>query len=106
MKRRILVTGGLGFIGSHLVRQLLNDADVLVTVVDDLSGTALDADTIIEQITEDRPGELTARIVPVAALLDETCPAYQTIYHLASIVGPAAVLARAGFIAESIVRDA
>lgn len=105
MKRRILVTGGLGFIGSHLVRQLLQEPNTLVTIVDDMSGTALEADTIIEQITEGCRGKLSVRIVPVVALGQVTSTAYHTVYHLASIVGPAAVLAKSGYITESIVRD-
>ena len=37
MRRNVLVTGGAGFIGSHLVDELLADPEVAVTVLDRLS---------------------------------------------------------------------
>ena len=36
MKRNILITGGAGFIGSHLVDRLLAGGDWRITVIDDL----------------------------------------------------------------------
>lgn len=47
---KVLVTGGLGFIGSHTVCELL-DADYEVVVVDDLSNSSLDVIDKIRTIT-------------------------------------------------------
>ena len=37
MKKRVLVTGGLGFIGYNLVKRLLQTTDYEITVIDNLS---------------------------------------------------------------------
>ena len=36
MKRNVLITGGCGFIGSHIVEELLKDRDTNITVIDNL----------------------------------------------------------------------
>ncbi len=42
MKRKILLTGGAGFIGSCLAEKLIKDSDNFVVIVDDLSTGSLD----------------------------------------------------------------
>ena len=51
---KILVTGGLGFIGSHTVVELQNEG-FEVLVVDDLSNTSLSVLDGIEAITGNIP---------------------------------------------------
>ncbi len=99
----ILVTGGLGFIGSHLASALLEDPNVTVHVVDNLSGCLLPADDVVADMTRGKPGTLHVHTLSVADF--EPRVPFKTIYHLASIVGPAGVLGHAGYITESIVND-
>ncbi len=54
MKKKILVTGGTGYIGSHTVVELQN-AGYEVVVVDDLSNSTADSIDGIERITGIRP---------------------------------------------------
>lgn len=54
MKKKILVTGGTGYIGSHTVVELQN-AGYEVIVVDDLSNSTADSIDGIERITGIRP---------------------------------------------------
>ena len=100
---RILVTGGLGFIGAHLAERLLEDRDSHVTIVDDLSGAVLAPDELLVEIQGNRPGHLEAYLQPIESF--RTSERFETIYHLASIVGPAAVLKRSGLITQAIVRS-
>ena len=82
-KPKVLVTGGAGFIGSHLVERLLADGKA-VTVVDDLSTGNLenlrdvakhpDLRVLTSQIS--KCGELEAVVAEV-----------ESIYHLAAAVG-------------------
>lgn len=101
--RHYLVTGGMGFIGSHLVSLLLEDADAHVTVVDSLMNKVFAPSRIVEEISRGKPGKLDVQLVSVAEF--EPQQRFERIFHLASVVGPAAVLNYSGFITESIVRD-
>jgi len=99
MSRSILVTGGAGFIGSHLCRHLLAlDAQDRVCIVDDLSGSRTDlswlstrAEIVIEDVRR-----FDADAVAGSRRFDE-------IYHLASPVGSLGILARHGRIALDIL---
>ena len=53
-KMKILVTGGLGFIGSHTCVELLN-GNYEVVIIDNLSNSSIDVLDKIEQITSKRP---------------------------------------------------
>jgi len=77
----VLVTGGAGFIGSHLVDHLLAQGDRVV-VVDDLSTGRR------TNLPEDHPGLtfIGARLVD-ALRTDRLDQPFDTIYHLAAAVG-------------------
>ena len=79
--RNILVTGGAGFIGSHLVEKLVSTG-CHVTVVDDLStGRRSNLDGVGPGDLEFIEGELSA-ILP-----DLDASRFSEIYHLAAAVG-------------------
>lgn len=96
----ILVTGGFGFIGSHLVQQLLAQGE-RVHVVDNMSTSPLPIHQILDIIG--RPNNLSFDICDIGRWnrrmhIDQ-------IYHLASPVGPAGVLRHSGRIVQQIVND-
>jgi len=87
MARRILVTGGAGFVGANLVAALQNQApDAAITVVDDFR-----SGTFANLSVEGEPGfSFTGHVIArplheldIAGLLDELSP--DVIYHQASI---------------------
>lgn len=91
----VLVTGGLGFVGSHLVDALLMQGKQ-VTIVDNLSSNVMPPSHyphVIQGAIEEC----------YTQLLDQP---FHEIYHLASVVGPAGVLNYAGDMARSIVMSA
>lgn len=80
---RVLVTGGAGFIGSHLTEALVARGDT-VTVLDDLStGSARNLDGVCDQ----RRAALVVGSVVDRELVDRLVDGVDAVVHLASPVG-------------------
>jgi UDP-glucose 4-epimerase len=101
--KKILVTGGFGFLGSHLLEVLVSSPENQVHVVDNLSTNVVDP----AEFSRSFGGRLTYDAVSVEEFFTKTKGAKQfdEIYHLASVVGPVGVLKHGGNIVRSVVRD-
>ncbi|MCM8768591.1 MAG: GDP-mannose 4,6-dehydratase [Candidatus Omnitrophica bacterium] len=85
---RFLVTGGCGFIGSHLVARLVNNGHY-VTILDDLSTGSLD--NVVSFLTRPQV-ELFIDTILNASLVEELVRRSDFVYHLAAVVGVKKVL--------------
>ena len=81
--RKVLVTGGAGFIGSHLCEALLNRGDEVVAL-DDLSTGTLDN---VSHLLENKRFRLTITSILDAAGLEPLIRKAEMIFHLAAVVG-------------------
>lgn len=79
----VVVTGGYGFIGSHLVSALLNRGDS-VTIFDSARNTR---DTSIDFDRYDKFRYVQGDVTDLAALEQALVPGVDTVFHLAAVVG-------------------
>lgn len=111
MARRILVTGGCGFVGRHLVAKLAAEGGNEIWIVDDLStgkppaewevpqlhargaqgGIALyevaGLDAVVRFVRADFVAVAQAELGMTPSLGLDRLPAFDEVYHLASVVG-------------------
>jgi UDP-glucose 4-epimerase len=80
-KKKVLVTGGCSFIGSHLVESLVSDG-AEVTVVDDLSSGNLDNIASVSDKVEFIQGDLRD-----GSVADKCTKLKDIVFHLANIHG-------------------
>lgn len=100
---RVLVTGGFGFLGGHVLEQLLVDDVHEVHVVDNLSTSPVKVEVLLEELPS--TARLEYDLCSVADFLRQGPEHYDIVIHLASVVGPAGVLQHGGRIVSSIVDD-
>jgi len=86
--KKILITGGAGFIGSHLAEKLLND-NKEVFIVDNLSTGRLEN---IEHLKNNKNFHFIKGSVLDEALMKELIGKVEQVYHLAAAVGVKKIL--------------
>lgn len=102
MSKTILVTGGFGFIGSHLIDRLLAQGQRVV-VVDDLRNHAVEPAAYLPFA---RSGQLRFFQMNVDDIFPRLIgTTVDEIYHLASPVGPVGILPYAGEIVREVVNS-
>lgn len=102
-EERILVTGGAGFIGTHLVNALLaRSEEVKIEIVDDLSSSSVSP----KRFAFFKKKGILFRHTTVEDFQIPTNTRYSQIYHLACRVGPAHVTEYAGRMGSEIIKDA
>jgi UDP-glucose 4-epimerase len=79
----VLVTGGAGFIGSHLVERLLADGNAVVVIDDFSTGNAQN----LKGVAQDSKLRIVESKISACAELPDLAAGAQAIYHLAAAVG-------------------
>jgi len=96
-EKPILVTGGAGFIGAHLVERLLNDGRSVV-VIDDLSTGSRDN---LRAVAQHRNFRFIQTKISTYAELPELAAEAEFIFHLAATVGVELVVKSALHVLEA-----
>src|ERR1035437_4555618 len=95
--KHILVTGGAGFIGSHLVERLLNDGKTVV-VIDDLSTGSLEN---LAPVKSNPRLEIVQSKISECKQLPKLATQAEFIFHLAATVGVELVVKSALHVLET-----
>lgn len=90
MKKKMLITGGAGFVGSFLSEQLLNRG-YAVLAVDNLSTGKLEN---IAHLKDNPDFELITGSIMNEALMDELIAQTEAVFHLAAAVGVRLIIER------------
>ena len=85
--KEILITGGAGFIGSHLCQKLLDDGHRITVVDDESTGTRSN----LERFLDHEQFEFVNGDVSCPDLVDDLVNEKDHIYHLAAAVGVALI---------------
>jgi UDP-glucuronate decarboxylase len=83
--RRILITGGAGFVGYHLAQALSQDEADEVTLLDNLSRGAEDDD--LRALTERPNVSLAVGDLRDVGVWEQLGKGYDEVYHLAAVIG-------------------
>ena len=95
MTRKILITGGCGFIGVNLVEALLSSTNAVIRIVDDLSvGSPADHPLVssfelvedLEKLSDTKNQVVVASILS-SKLIEKIVSGFDTIVHLAANTG-------------------
>jgi len=104
LAKSVLVTGGFGFIGSHLVEMLHKKQDVCVHVVDNMVTSPIHLPDYLEQL--EHSDRVTYDLCTVKEFFSrKDLSVFDEVYHLASVVGPVGVLKHGGRILQATVDD-